>query len=163
MRKLNVDEIMAILPVTASRIEQLTRGLSEEQLHARRKPTEWSINDILAHLRACSDVLGECMVRIVHEDEPHWNRVSPRLYMARKTDYPSWQFAPAFEAFRKQRGELLEVLTPLPAAAWLRYAIVKASKSDIRPRSLRFYGEWLARHEDDHMPHIERIAKALAR
>ena len=34
MPKMTVEEIMAILPDTASGIGQLTSGLSEEQLHA---------------------------------------------------------------------------------------------------------------------------------
>ena len=161
MRKLTVDEIMAVLPHTADRIAAVTAGLSEDQLHDPLKVGDWSINDILAHLRACSDVLGECMVRILREDTPEWRRVSPRAYMATKTDYPEWQFGPAFEAFRTQRAELLDVITPLPLEAWRRKAMVKVSATDIRPRSMRFYGEWLARHEDEHMPQIEKLAKRL--
>ena len=103
---LTVDEIMAILPETPRRIAALTKGLSPTQLRGAPEPDAWSVNDVLAHLRACHDVLGGAMVRIATEDHPAWRRVSPRSWI-RKTDYPTWDFAAALTAFRERRAELL--------------------------------------------------------
>ena len=116
-RELTVDEIMAILPETPRRIAALTEGLTPAELRTSPEPGAWSINDVLAHLRACHDVLGGYMLRILAEDTPTWKGMNPRTWM-KKTDYPDWEFAPAFEAFRKQRAELLAVLEPLPPDAW---------------------------------------------
>ena len=58
-RELTVDEIMAILPETPRRISALTDGLTLAQLQTAPEPDAWSINDVLAHLRAC------------HEEENH--------------------------------------------------------------------------------------------
>ena len=63
-RELTVDEIMAILPETSPRISVLTDGLTPAQLHTPPEPDAWSINDVLAHLRACHDVLGGSVLRI---------------------------------------------------------------------------------------------------
>jgi hypothetical protein len=151
---------MAILPETPGRIADLTGGLAEPQLHAQPEPGEWSVNEVLAHLRASHDVLGGHMLRIVAEDRPTWRRLSPRTWL-RKTDYPQWAFEPSFEAFRAQRADLLAVLTPLPAEAWQRIAIVTEPPGRTRERSLRFYGEWLAAHEREHMPQIEKTVDAV--
>ena len=118
-RGLTVDEIMAILPETPRRIAALTDGLTPTELRAAPEPDAWSVNDVLAHLRACHDVLGGSILRIVAEDAPTWRRLSPRTWIG-KTDYPEWEFAPAFTAFKEQRTELLKVLEPLPPEGWDR-------------------------------------------
>ena len=157
---LTIDEIMAILPATPPTIARLADGLTAAELRAVTAPDAWSINDILAHLRACHDVLGGNMLRILTEDHPAWRRLSPRAWM-RKTDYPDWEFAPAFEAFERQRADLLGVLRPLGPAAWDRTATVTEMPGETRERSLRFFGDWLAGHERIHWDQIASIADAM--
>jgi hypothetical protein len=159
-RDLTVDEIMAILPETPQRIAALTKGLTPARLRTAPEADAWSVNDVLAHLRACHDVLGGNMLRILAEDHPAWKGLNPRAWMKR-TDYPEWQFAPAFEAFKKQRAELLAVLEPLPPDAWERTATVTGMIGETYERSARYYGDWLAGHERTHWRHIERIVAAL--
>ena len=158
-RELTVEEIMAILPETPRRIAALTEGLTAAELRMPPGPASWSINDVLAHLRACHDVLGGFMLRIVAEDTPTWKVMDPRTWM-KKTDYPDWEFAPAFEAFRKQRAELLAVLEPQPQEAWTRIARVRGV-SETKDRSVHYYGDWMADHERVHWKHIARIVATL--
>jgi hypothetical protein len=157
---LTVDEIMAILPVTASRIAELTARLTPTQLRAAPAPDAWSINDVLAHLRACHDVLGGNMLRILAEDKPTWRAMNPRTWM-KQTDYPDWEFEPAFAVFEKQRAELLAVLAPLEAAAWTRTARVTGLPGGATELDLRYYGSWMAGHERQHVTHIAMIAAAV--
>ena len=96
---LTVDEIMTILPVTAGRIAELTAGLTSDRLLAPPETGAWSINDILAHLRAAHDVIGGNILRILAEDHPAWSRMSPRAWM-RTSDYTTWAFEPACAASR---------------------------------------------------------------
>ena len=159
-RGLTVDEIMAILPETPRRIAALTKGRTPAQLHAAPGPDAWSVNDVLAHLRACHDVLGGNMLRIVREDEPTFKGVNPRAWI-RKTDYLEWQFGPAFTAFTKQRRDLLAVLDPLPPDGWERTATVTGMVGETYQRSARYYGDWMASHERAHWKHIERIIAPL--
>jgi len=135
-RHLTVDEIKAILPETPGRISALTDGLMAAELQAPPEPDAWSINDVLAHLRACHDVLGGSLMRIVLEDHPSFKGVNPRSWIG-KTDYPEWEFARAFEAFKKQRAELLAVVEPLQADAWERTATVHLARiaAAVRPAS----------------------------
>lgn len=159
-RGLTVDEIMAILPETPRRIAALTGELTPTALHASPEPGAWSVNDVLAHLRACHDVLGGNVLRILAEDTPRWKGMSPRAWM-RKTDYPEWEFAPAFEAFKKQRAALLVVLEPLRPEAWARTATVTGMLGETHDYSACYYADWMAGHEQAHWQHIERIVAAL--
>jgi hypothetical protein len=158
--ELTVDVIMAILRETPARLGALAAGLSPVQLGTPPRPEAWSINDILAHLRASDDVLGGNIRRILAEDHPAWRRLSPRAWM-RKTDYPTWAFAPALTAFTAQRAELLAALEPEPVAAWARTATV-TEPGGIVERSARFFGDWLAGHERDHMTQVEEIVAVVA-
>ena len=158
--KLTVEAVMEILRTTVPRFEELTRGVPQKHLTAVTD-YGWSVNDQLAHLRACHDVLGGNMLRIVREDHPAWKGMNPRAWQT-QTDYFDWKFAPAFEAFRAQRAELLMVLEPLPAAAWERTATVSAPPGLVYEYSVLYYGDWMAGHERSHLKHIARILKELA-
>jgi hypothetical protein len=159
-RELTVDEIMTILPETPRRIAALTEGLTPTQLHASPAPDASSVNDVLAHLRACHDVLGGNTLRILAEDTPTWKGMNPRAWI-KKTDYPQWDFAPAFQAFTQQRAYLLSVLEPLPLGGWERTAKVTGMLGETYERSARYYADWMASHERAHWKHIGRIVAAL--
>ena len=158
-QELTVDEVMAILHETPRRIAEPTSGLSPAELRTAPGPDAWSITDVLAHLRACHDVLGGNIVRIITEDHPAWKRLSPRAYM-RKTDYPTWAFEPAFAAFREQREGLLAVLDSQPADVWRRTATVSEFGSSFE-RSALFFGDWLAGHEREHWTQIKEVATRM--
>ena len=156
---LTVDEIMAILPATVPRLSKLTDGLTEAQLNAAPEPGEWSATVLLAHLRACQDVLGVNIVRILREDRPAWKRKSPREWH-RKSVYNEWAFGPAFEAFAQGRGELLADLNSARQEDWERIAVVTVQPNRVLEQSARFFGDWLAAHEREH---LEQIARAIDR
>ncbi len=52
-------------------------GLTPVQLHTAPEPGSWSVNDVLAHLRACHDVFGGNILRIVAEDTPTFKGGTP--------------------------------------------------------------------------------------
>lgn len=159
MPKITADAVMEILRTTVPQLEEMTRGVSQKRL-STLTDYGWSVNDQLAHLRACHDVLGGNMLRIVREDHPAWKALSPRGWQKR-TDYFEWAFAPAFEVFRAQRAELLEALEPLPPAAWERTATVTAPPGVVYEYSVLYYGDWMARHERSHLGHMARILNEL--
>jgi hypothetical protein len=100
------------------------------------------------------------MLRILAEDRPAWRRLSPRTWM-RKTDYLDWDFAPAFAAFRQERADLLKVLDATPRKAWTRVAVVTDPNKQVVERSVRFYGDWMAAHEVEHLAQIEATVAAV--
>jgi DinB superfamily len=157
---LTVDEIMTILPETPRLIATLTADLTPTELRAAPEVDAWSINDLLAHLRACHDVLGGNMLRILHEDRPTWRAMSPRTWM-KQTDYPDWEFVRAFAVFQEQRTQLLSALDPLPAAAWDRTATVQGMLGTTDDKSVRYYGDWMAGHERSHWRQFGQIVAVV--
>jgi hypothetical protein len=159
-RSLTRAQVLTRLAETPQRLAALTAGLDPALLRASPAPDEWSANEVLAHLRACADVWGGYMMRILAEDRPAFRAVSPRTWI-KQTDYPALAFRPSFLAFTTQRVELLAVLEPLPAAGWIRASTVTTVGRVLTPTVLS-YAERLAIHERDHVKQVARIVTALA-
>lgn len=151
------EQVLAVLRDTTPKIAQATHAVAEEAL--RRPPArgEWSANDVLAHLRSCADVWGECIRRIVDEDMPTIRAMNPRTWIDR-TDYGDRSFAENFDAFSSQRADLLKLLESLPAPSWSCAAIVTGAGRTLE-RTVLSYAEWLASHE---RPHVKQIARTIA-
>lgn len=157
-RALATDEITTILAETPRRIADLTKGLTAAQLY---EPAlgRWSINDHLAHLRACHDMFGGSMLRIIREDHPSFTAMNPHTWI-KQTDYPKWKFRPALAAFTKQRAELLRSIKRATPKSWRRTGTVKVWGATYQ-RTVHYYGDWMASHERAHWKSITRIADAL--
>ena len=156
---LTADRILTLLAETPSRIAALTADLTPSQLHARPDHDEWSANDVLAHLRACADVWGNCIMAMIAEDTPTLRAVNPRTWI-KKTDYLELEFQPSLRSFTTQRADLLAVLEPLPREGWSRTATVTGAGKPLQ-RTVLFYGHWLARHERQHVKQVEHIVNMM--
>jgi hypothetical protein len=143
------------LEETLRRLDAATRGRSDIDLRWKESADSWSVNEVLAHLRACADAWGGSMVRILQQDNPTFRHVSPRAWI-RKTNYTSLDFAPSFLAFEEQRQDLLKLLRPLAPDAWLRSANVKTGATVKRETALS-YARRLAGHEAGHCQQMDRI------
>ena len=157
---LAIDEVVRALAQQAATIVELTR---DARAAGRRPPgeQEWSLNDVLAHLRACSDVWGGYMRRIAEQEHPTFRAVNPRTWID-STDYPSLEFTPSLHAYREQRDELVAFLRALPRAAWSRSATVTGGGRP-RERTVLEYARWLANHERSHLRQIARLAGEATR
>ena len=156
MATLTAEQVVALLREAPVRIAALTDGATPAQLRAAPVESEWSATGVLAHLRACADVWGDCIAAIHDQDHPTLRAVNPRTWVE-STDYPELDFAPSFDAYRRQRAALLDLLEPLPAQAWLRTATVTGAGRPLE-RTLHFYAQWLATHE---RPHVKQIGRAV--
>lgn len=158
-RSLTIEQVLTLLAQTPQRIAALTDGLAPAQLHTTPNPNEWSANDVLAHLRACADVWGNCIAEMLAQDTPTIRAVNPRTWIKR-TDYLEQEFQPSLHAFATQRAELLAVLEPLPPEGWSRAATVTGA-GKVLERTVLSYAQWLARHERPHLKQIERIVNTM--
>ena len=155
---LSVEQVLTLLAQTAPRIAALTDGLAPSQLQAAPGPDDWSANDVLAHLRACADVWGDCIAAIIAEDRPTLRAVNPRTWI-RRTDYREQDFPSSLQAFTAQRTQLLALLAPLDPAAWTRGATIIGAGAPLE-RTVLSYADWLAHHERPHLKQIARIVAA---
>ena len=103
-RSLTIEQVLTLLAETPPRIAALTAGLAPAQLYTPPNHDGWSVNDVLAHLRACADVWGNCIVAMIAEDTPTLRAVNPRTWI-KKTDYLELEFRPSLRSFATQRAD----------------------------------------------------------
>ncbi len=156
---LTIEQNLTLLAAAPRRIADLTKGLAPPQLLAPPEPGEWSARDVLAHLRACSDMWGKYIVLILSEDRPTFKAVNPTTWIE-KTNYREQEFRPSLRAFTAQRADLLAVLKPLPPRAWSRKALVTGAGKP-RERTVQTYALWLANHERSHFRQLRHIVDTL--
>jgi hypothetical protein len=156
---LTIEQILTMLAAAPSLIAEYTAGLTDTQLHSAPSPGEWSANDVLAHLRSCSDVWGSCIVTIINQDMPTIRAVNPRTWI-KSTNYLEQNFQPSLQAFTVQRAELLAILKPLKPKIWSRSATVTGAGKAL-VRTVQTYAESIAVHERPHLKQIKRIADAM--
>jgi hypothetical protein len=160
-KTLTSEQVLSLLAATPQRLAALTADLSPAQLHTTPTHEEWSANEVLAHLRACADMWGNCILAIITQDRPTLRAVNPRTWI-KQTNYLDLEFRPSLRAFATQRAELLAILEPLPPEGWLRMATVTGAGT-VLERNVLFYARWLAGHERPHVRQVERIVNTMPR
>ena len=156
---MTVEQILIELTDGPPRIVEATAGLTKAQLHTAPGDGEWSANEVLAHLRSCADVWGDCIATILVQDKPTIRAVNPRTWIER-TDYLDQEFHSSLRSFTTQRSALLEILQSLRPKAWARSATITGAGKPI-VRTVQSYAEWLAEHERPHVKQIKRISSTM--
>jgi hypothetical protein len=158
-RLMTIDQILAVVRQTPTQLGQLTGDLTEHQLFSHPEPGEWSVTEILAHLRSCADVWGDAIETIVVTDHPTIRAMNPTTWIE-STDYRQREFAESLRAFKEQRVHLLALLEQLSSSAWSRSATVLGAGKPIE-WSVHSYADRLARHERAHWKQLVKTVKAL--
>ncbi|HYO81732.1 MAG TPA: DinB family protein [Bryobacteraceae bacterium] len=103
----------AVLETTASRIAEMTAGLSPEQIAAAPAPGKWSIHQIVAHL-ADAELVGQGRIRfMLFEDNPplqSWDQ--DRWMQGWNREGESWEAS--LDRFRVLREATLRLLRAIP-------------------------------------------------
>lgn len=148
---------LKMLEETPQRIRAACDGHSAEELQTKPDSKTWSANEVVAHLRACVDVWGKDIRRMLAEDCPTLRHLSPRTW-TRKTDYAEQSFAESFAIFVKEREELLALLAELPHEDWSRSASVIQNGKE-RKHTIFMRVRQMALHEEGHCKQIETLLK----
>ena len=154
-----IDELLTQLAETPHRLVSMTREFEEARLQEKPDKDAWSVNDILAHLRACADVWGKSILAMIAQDHPTMRYVSPRTWQ-RKTDYPTQEFQISLEAFTRQRDDLLKLLTPLTLEEWSRGATFTGTTRG-REQTVFSYARRIVDHETQHLDQIEEVLNLI--
>ena len=157
---MTIEQILAILAQTPDRLTELTAGLSGSQLRETPESGEWSVTEVLAHLRSCADVWGDAIEAIVITDHPTIRAANPTTWI-KTTDYREIEFVPSLQAFLRQRERLLALLGQLPNKGWSRTATVLGGGTPFELTVLS-YANRLARHERSHWRQVTKTVKALS-
>lgn len=159
-RVLTPAESLLVLAETPRIWRDVAKGVTEQAARRRPAPDEWSLVELLAHLRACADVWGGSIARILEERRPKIEGMDPRRWM-RATNYPELELRRSLRAYLDQRRRLLVTLDALPQRSWDRVGVVGAW-GQVYERTVRNYADRLARHERAHHRQIRRTAALVA-
>ncbi len=151
--KSEIEEALQSLSAMPDRLAALSHGLDAARLNRSSAAGEWSVNQILAHLRACADVWGKSILAMIAQEHPTLRYVSPRTHM-KKSGYSEQEFHPSLRAFTEQRNELLRALNALDVAGWSRGATFTATTRG-REQTVLSYAQRIAQHEDEHCAQLE--------
>jgi len=149
---------LALLSETPKQVAKIVRGCSDQQLHRRPEADAWSAQEIVAHLRACAEVWGRSIDRMLAEDHPTIRYVSPRGWI-RKTNYLKVSFCDTLQAFSQERVVLVRTLSKLTANDWVRGATFTGATLG-RNATILSYATRIADHEVRHLDQLRRtVAK----
>ena len=146
--------MLDVLSETPKQIARIARGCSDQRLHRKPAADAWSAQEIVAHLRACAEVWGRSIDRMLAEDHPTIRYVSPRGWI-KKTDYLQQSFRENLRAFSDQRAVLLGALRPLGVSGWSRGATFTATTLG-RDAGVLSYAIRIADHEVRHLDQLRR-------
>lgn len=104
------DDIVQALASTPTVLGALTRGLSDDQLRGGHGPDNWSIVEVLFHLRDVDEIAMGRLSRMQDEDKPFLPAFDQAEY-ARERRYQQGESGQALTDFTTFRARLVELLT----------------------------------------------------
>jgi hypothetical protein len=157
---LDIESILEHLASIPSAIREATSALADGDLDRQLEPGEWSVNEILAHLRASATVRGEQRIgRMLTEDEPTIRTISPRRFPG-TAEFLGMPFDDSFAAYVAQRDALLDRLRQLRSGDWQRGAVLTGLHT-VRRETVQNEASALAQHEAVHLEQIRRLVLHL--
>ena len=82
-----IEQVLETLTHTPEIIVSLSEGFTSSQLIFKPDRKSWSANDVLAHLRACADVWGDCIEAILEYDHPSLQDIHPSTWIKKNRLY----------------------------------------------------------------------------
>jgi DinB superfamily len=146
---------LAALREAPDRIAASTAIADAATLHRRTPDEPWSVNDIVAHLRAAADVRVRFVDAMATGDHATMRYQSPRSEL-RKTDYPDRPFAENLAALRVERAAFVDRLDRWPAQGWSRGSLIRD-----RPETVESYVRALTEHEAAHLEQIAALVDTM--
>ena len=151
-----ISRILALLRQAPLRLEEATRGVQTTRLNLRTDEEPWSVADILAHLRACSDCWGSSIRAMITQDNPTQRYVSPRSWM-KKPGYADQAFDVALQSFAEERQKIVQTLSDLDETGWARRGTFSGTSPRQRDQTVFSYAERIVNHEQPHLDQIESL------
>ena len=146
-----IQRYLKLLSDLPWQIAEMTASLDQDFLARPPHANDWSINEILAHLRACADVWTFSMIAMLVEDNPSLPRLHPRDWH-KVVRYGQIEFKSSLEAYLQQRRELLKILISLPTVDWDKSAVIAGRTHTIYTQARR-----MTKHELGHKDQIFEI------
>lgn len=149
----NIKEVLRLLVDSPIKIETLSKGLSEEQLHRPLGSGERSFLETVTHLINCEAITAESVYLALLRDEPLVSDIHPERDLGKLLHFEQLPFSDLLAYFKFRRKVLLRVLESLTEKKWSR-----CIREEKKQRKETIY--WLARgqalHETEHLSDLEK-------
>jgi hypothetical protein len=149
---LNIKKVIRLLTETPVKLDELSSGLSEEQLHTPLGSGERSFTQALAHLIHCEAVTAGSIYLALLMDEPLLAGIHAERDLGKLLRFDLLPFAELTAYFKLRRTVLLRVLESLTDEKWSR-CIREAGKQ--RKETVYWRARGQALHELEHLLDIE--------
>jgi hypothetical protein len=146
-----------VLRSTADRIQELTAGLTAEQLAAPPQPGKWSIHQIVAHLADCELVFQTRARMIMFQNNPTLVSFDQESWvLGWMREHEPWE--ETFLRFRVLRNSILRLFLNAEGHDLVRYG----THTERGVQTIRDYVDFLAGHDINHLQQIERARGVIS-
>lgn len=151
--RLEIIEALRLLP---ERLREEMAGLSEAQLRFRPGEDQWSLKEIIGHVRDFAEIDHDRLVRMITQERPVLVGYDQEE-LAREHNYQEADLQTMLEELASVREQTVHVLTELVDANWAR----TGRHLERGTFSIRQHVEHIVDHEALHLEHV-RALKAQA-
>lgn len=155
---MNLWRASRLLASTPFKVNTLLIGLTEEHLRWKPSADDWSIKEVLCHLRDTAELHGERMRRVATEENPTlpaWDEQAA----ARDKHYQDEVTDSILPAYVAHRSAVVELLSGLDTAALDR----PGTHSEAGPLTLGTIVEGTIDHDQNHLDQLRRLKAAVLR
>lgn len=146
----NIEKVLQVLADTAQQLQTLTAHLADGQAATALEDGEWSLIEVIAHLRTCDEVSSHRIYWMLALDNLDLTIIHPHQ-LRKVMHYERHSFQRSFQEFLWRREDLLYVLRRLPPDAW-----AKASVTEGRTHTVYSVARSMALHTEDHCAELAR-------
>jgi uncharacterized damage-inducible protein DinB len=152
-----MEELIARFSKGNEKFLQAIEGVGEEEFLFKPAPGKWCIKEVVMHLCDIEIVFAFRIKSTISETNPLVFPIDPDGW-ANNLDYINQDHRAALEMQRIIRANTVAVLRKLPAEAWDRTVVHRATGK----MTLRQLVEMFANHDDRHIGQIDRAKQAYA-
>ena len=145
-------KIIEALRLTPERIGEEVRGLSEEELRFRPGEGQWSLKEVVGHLRDFAEIDHDRLCRMIKQESPFLPGYDQET-LVRERNYQEADLQAVLDMLASFRRQTVQVLTELVDASWTR----TGRHQERGTFSIRQLVEQLVRHEAMHLEHIHAL------
>jgi hypothetical protein len=145
-------EIIETLRLLPQRVSEEVRGLSEETLRFRPAEGEWSLKEVIGHLRDFAEIDHERLRRMITQESPFLPGYDQEA-LVRERNYQEANVQAVLDEMASFRGQTVQLLTELVDASWTR----TARHLERGIFSIRQFVELLVQHEAGHLEHVRAL------
>ncbi|HRF98814.1 MAG TPA: DinB family protein, partial [Aggregatilineales bacterium] len=119
----NCDKVLAQLAQNQTIITEKLAHVPESSVHIKPNDHDWSLIEVVSHLRSCADLAHFRIFAMLSVDTPHLPTIHPRMEWQKIVPYTHLPLQKSLMAYALQREEMLITLRGLDEGRWMRTGI----------------------------------------